>query len=96
MNRLQEKTDGESVSVVGYAQTAKKGCVKVLIGKPEAAMTNADKVRSMSDEELVQFMMSDPPCDALYAQSCALHNGNCEECVRDWLQAFVEGEQHAD
>lgn len=55
-------------------------------------MTNADKVRSMSDEELVQFMMSDPPCDALYAQSCALHNGNCEECVRDWLQASVEGE----
>ena len=57
-------------------------------------MTNADKVRSMSDEELVQFMMSDPPCDALYAHSCALHSGNCEECVREWLRATVDaGEQ---
>lgn len=55
-------------------------------------MTNADRVHSMSNEELVRFLMSDPPCDALYGQACDLHNGNCEDCVRDWLQTTVEEE----
>lgn len=51
---------------------------------------NADRIRAMSDEELVAFMMADLPCDALYGQMCTIYHGNCEGCVRDWLRQPAE------
>lgn len=53
-------------------------------------MTNADRIRAMSDEELAAFIMADLPCDALYGQMCTIYHGNCEGCVRDWLQQPAE------
>lgn len=51
-------------------------------------MTNAQKIRSMSDEELAQFIPN-----WSYTKACKSDgqrfvdcNNECEKCVADWLQ----------
>jgi hypothetical protein len=47
-------------------------------------MTNADWIRSMSDEELCAFLMHDHPCeDKVEDAECTC---KCNGCIRDWLQ----------
>lgn len=56
-------------------------------------ITNADRIRAMSDEELAQFMKP-------YDSGCPRWNGkepmpcpertNCRDCWLDWLKATVE------
>lgn len=52
-------------------------------GKTTMTMTNADWIRSMSDDELGEFMMYDHPCDEKAGVRCT---GRCDECIRNWLQ----------
>lgn len=55
-------------------------------------MTNADRIRAMSDEELVSMIMGAPdyPCDVkIPAGEC---DEKCEKCIMDWLQQPAEGE----
>ena len=58
-------------------------------------VTNADRIRAMSDEELCNFIMDAPaiPCDEKIS-AMMKDNGcnNCEKCVMDWLQQPVKGE----
>lgn len=53
-------------------------------------MTNADWIRSMSNEELCWFLMNDSafPCDVRIGKPpfCDLGKSECEECIRDWLK----------
>lgn len=49
-------------------------------------MTNADRIRTMSDEELCEFLMCDVICDQEMSPDCA----DCEKCVMDWLQQPAE------
>lgn len=53
-------------------------------------MTNADRIRGMSDEELAALIMADPPCDEWYGELCNIHRPNCKDCVLDWLQQPAE------
>lgn len=46
-------------------------------------MTNADRIRSMSDEELVEVI--DCPYDSL-----CFGAENCHECCLEWLQKSAE------
>lgn len=49
-----------------------------------APMTNADWIRSMSDEELCAFLMRDHPCeDKVEDAECTC---KCNGCIRDWLR----------
>lgn len=53
-------------------------------------MTNADRIRAMSDEELVSILMGVPdyPCDVkIPAGEC---DEKCEKCILDWLRKQVE------
>ena len=66
-------------------------------------MTNADRIRSMSDEELAEFLTHTNPTNC---QDCAFSNGwhcqpdrddysdfeKCEEGRKRWLMQSVEGE----
>ena len=53
-------------------------------------MTNADWIRSMSDEELCWFLMNDGtfPCDVRIGKPpfCDAGKSKCEECISDWLK----------
>ena len=51
-------------------------------------MTNADKIRAMSDEELAEMFYSGGLCSYIQAndeQFCE-DRGACDNCVLEWLQ----------
>lgn len=58
-------------------------------------MTNAEEIRSMSDEELAEFLdiveedgissqVCDIPCD------CCCEKTECSKCWKEWLQSEAE------
>lgn len=57
-------------------------------------ITNADRIRSMSDEELADWL--GVYCNGQTAQEvgkpCASGMGSCEECWLDWLKGEAEGD----
>lgn len=73
------------------SKVAENGCVS---GKPYT--TNADKIRSMTDEELVDFLDSDvPDCARLCPDYKAGCSGSCKhhqgkDFLLKWLQSEVE------
>lgn len=54
-------------------------------------MTRADKIRSMSDKELAEFLQTVGDIDSChYPQAnCSKDNG-CIECLLDWLRQEEE------
>ena len=58
-------------------------------------ITNAQKIRAMSDEELAEFIDRCEMNDIDYAKTfCDLCNGQyeCDQCRLDWLKQPAEGE----
>ena len=57
------------------------------------AKTNADCIRAMSDEELVDFLGEYRFCDICDegCEACTYH-GDCTKRLFDWLKQPVEGE----
>lgn len=57
-------------------------------------MTNADRIRAKSDEELADWL--GVYCNGQTAQEvgkpCASGMGSCEECWLDWLKGEAEGD----
>lgn len=50
-------------------------------------MTNADRIRAMSNEELEQFINHFNICDTRTNEECKMsYCACCEVCVMDWLQ----------
>ena len=71
------------------------GCKQNSVDKYKR-MTQADRIRSMSDEELAELLDSvdnggiraldvDYPCDECTQKT------ECEDCFKEWLQKDVEG-----
>lgn len=54
-----------------------------LLNKP-AVRTNGDKVRQMTDEQLIPLIMN-YVCDN--RGDCPSQNMNCRECVKEWLES---------
>lgn len=54
-------------------------------------MTNADRIRAMSDEELVDFLNNFNVCDTRSNEKCRfVFLADCWECVLDWLRQPAE------
>lgn len=49
-------------------------------------MTNADKIRSMTDEELAKVIM----CDCTMGSAECNSKSDCVECCLEWLQQPAE------
>ena len=93
--RLQFETDNEAHYLL--MQSAARRCID------RAHMTNADRIRSMSDEELAEFLTDINPTNC---QDCAFSHGwrcqpdrddysdfeKCKEGRKRWLQQPAEGE----
>ena len=62
-------------------------CVDRVIGKP---MTNADRIRAMSDEELVNVV----PCPLGFSMFRCPIERQCGPCKREWLQQPAEDDDH--
>ena len=52
--------------------------------------SNADKIRSMSDEEMAKKLGRGPGCPA--TADCMKMSWDCEACWLDWLQHPIGGE----
>ena len=62
-------------------------------------MTNADRIRAMSDEELVSFLMrlmGHAQCfaEGIFPYHPCPQNQNCKQCGIDWLQQPAEEDDH--
>lgn len=57
------------------------------ISKPK---TNADKIRAMTDEELMTWIMEMQACPYELYQDCQHPNYDCETCIKDWLRQEAE------
>lgn len=53
--------------------------------------TNADRIRSMTNEELAEVLV-EPHCDRRTTAECKSYHGNCQQCVLDWLKQPAEGQ----
>ena len=87
----------------GTPEEAETNCTYFIRGECTASFceyrrkkqTNADRIRSMSDEELADFINRCEMNDIDYAKTfCDLCNGQyeCDQCRLDWLQQPAEGE----
>ena len=53
--------------------------------------TNADRIRSMSDEELAYVVDYTAACNERTMEECVgIYGRNCVSCIRDWLKQGVE------
>lgn len=60
----------------------------------DTSTTNADRIRSMTDEELAEFFEKlEVVCDmcAFKVGCCNIVSGNCKSGLLKWLQSEVEG-----
>lgn len=53
-----------------------------------APMTNADRIRNMTDEELAETIMC--PFDIIGSNETCNYKRNCQECALAWLQKESE------
>ena len=97
----------ENCSQVCKWNTYEYGCTKPLAetcplinlnAKPKP-MTNADRIRSMSDEELVNFLMrlmGHAQCfaEGIFPYHPCPQEQNCKQCGIDWLQQPAEEDDH--
>ena len=51
--------------------------------------TNADKIREMTDEELIPVVLS-WVCHNFYKGKQACPQAHCDDCIRDWLRKEAE------
>lgn len=70
----------------------RKDICRTCNGSGEKKMTNADRIREMSDEELATFMN----CDGCPPKNEGCNDGQkCSLCWLEWLQQPAEDDGHA-
>ena len=52
-------------------------------------VTNADRIRSMNEEELIKLLTGFCAFACIFPDKDCEH-GNCEECVKEWLSSQEE------
>lgn len=55
-----------------------------------AAMTNADRIRAMTDEELATWLIERIPCHRCPIEECNGGHQNCTDFWLDWLKQEVD------
>lgn len=53
-------------------------------------MTNADKIRGMSDEELARWLVDATVCERVCHEDEYCHGNECVKRVTDWLRVPAE------
>ena len=59
---------------------------------PTPPPTNADRIRSMSDEELARWLVDATVCERVCGEDEYCHGNECVKRVTDWLQQPVKEE----
>lgn len=77
---------GYSSYYIGYVFKWLEECFEIV----EAPMTNADRIRAMSDEELAKVM--ERVLGSPVTGDCEKMSRDCNDCWLDWLQQPPKGE----
>ena len=77
----------------GYLGALWQICAQKSLRAKGVAMTNAERIRLMNDEELAE-LMTDDPCPPLYRRKRCPEERNCLECWAEWLK--MEAEESAN
>lgn len=68
-------------------------CDKICTYNTIHVQTNADRIRSMSDEELARFFTTNEEYDSFECpvpKACSYYD-KCSECFLEWLKKEVDG-----
>lgn len=58
------------------------------------AVTNVDRIRAMTDEELLNFIYRIKPCpDTMSCDSDPNWHGSCFDCWKNWMQEEAGSDQ---
>ena len=57
-------------------------------------VSNADRIRSMSDEELARWLVDATVCERVCGEDEYCHGNECVKRVTDWLQQPAKEERH--
>lgn len=57
------------------------------VGEDTKVLTNADRIRAMSDEELAAFLYDDG--EAMCKDQMVCSEYGCKDCILDWLKQPV-------
>ena len=68
----------------------RKSICRTCNGSGETPMTNADKIRAMTDEELAGEMFVGMECGACPCADKCGHGANCRGTILDWLKQPAE------
>lgn len=58
-------------------------------------MTNADKIRSMTNEQLIPVVMN-WVCHSFFQCSAPCPSEHCDDCIRKWLKQEVDDAKAGD
>ena len=93
---IKYKKVGEYYSHVGYSSFNidnvlkwRDECFEIV----DVKVTNADRIRNMSDEELAEFLAYNAYCEECYVKkddSCCYPDVTCKQKHIEWLQAEAE------
>ena len=93
---IKYKKVGEYYSHVGYSSFNidnvlkwRDECFEIV----DVKVTNADRIRNMSDEELAEFLAYNAYCEECYVKkddSCCYPDGTCKQKHIEWLQEEAE------
>lgn len=72
----------------GYMKAIRdvKNAFNHIVEADKMIVTNADKVRNMTDEELLIFLQN--PCNETIKNGCI--GRLCKDCIKQWLKEKVE------
>lgn len=90
---LYEDYDGAEEPCINCVRAKDEKPTEYFPKKPPKPITNADRIRAMTDEELAEFMKPyDSGCPRWGGKEpipCS-QRSNCRDCWLDWLKAPVE------
>lgn len=81
---IETHRDENSVTV-----EQRKGVCRTCNGSGETPMTNADRIRAMSDEELAK-VPAKFGYSCVFPQKACSESDTCEKCLLDWLKQPAE------
>lgn len=85
--QLSRMSDDDLLKIRGFG----RACLAEVRNKISAPrMTNADRIRVMTDEELARVIYSVPCCDHHCEHS---GEGECLDCIERWLKRPAEGSE---
>lgn len=87
-DELGKAAEGQKAVVRGRGSGKPMVELAQLLAAQEAApepVTNGDRIRAMTDEELVRSQLSEAFCDMIPQEDCLGSNSTCRECLIKWL-----------